>query len=58
MIKHLVYGVVPKGWVEDGPAVSLRDGVYYSVNGEFVFVLSGQGVGKVYSLAEFLGQRK
>jgi hypothetical protein len=57
LIKHLAYGVVPKGWVEDGPAASLRVGAYYSVNGQFVFVLSGGGRAKVYSLADFLDKR-
>lgn len=58
VIKHLAYGVVPKGWAEDRPAPSLRDGAYYSVNGQFIFALSAEGTATVYSLADFLDKRK
>ncbi len=52
-IRSLVYGVAPKGWVEDAPAAPLRVNTYYSVNEQFYFILLGNGRSRVESLAEF-----
>ena len=52
-LRHIAYGVLPQGWVEDSPAAPLNDGTFYSVNGQFFFQLSGQQRARLYSFAEF-----
>ena len=57
VIKHLTYGTVPKGWVQAVSPIPLQENVYYSVNEQFFFVLTGKEVVPVYSLAEFAGKK-
>ena len=53
VIKRLTYGVVPPGWVQSTGPVPLRKGAYYSVMGEFYFILLDDDDVRVYTREEF-----
>jgi hypothetical protein len=52
IMRRFTYGVVPRGYRETFKAQPLREGVYYTLNHEFFFYLSGGKV-VVMSHAEF-----
>ena len=53
ILNRLVYGRLPTGWAEANSAIALREKTYYSINGEFYFVLLGQGRSRVFARKEF-----
>jgi hypothetical protein len=53
VINKFRYGTLPHGWVELSSSTPLREHVYYSVLGEFYFVLLGEGKSRVYLREEF-----
>jgi hypothetical protein len=53
VIKRLIYGSLPPGWVQTSEPTPLRRGVYYSVMGQFYFVLSASDDVRIYPREEF-----
>lgn len=56
ILKHVIYGRTPPGWVQVHPAVPLTDNVYYSVAGEFFFERTKAGDFHVYPRQQFFSQ--
>lgn len=53
VIKHLVYGTVPSGWVEIKHAEPIRDNTFYSVDETYYVVRHADGKLLVFGREEF-----
>jgi hypothetical protein len=53
IIRRVVYGAVPKGWLQYQQPAPLHEESYYSINGEFYFRAVGRRIPHVYTREEF-----
>jgi hypothetical protein len=56
ILKHVIYGHTPPGWVQVHAPVPLATNVYYSIAGEFFFKRSQAGEFHVYPRQQFFSQ--
>jgi hypothetical protein len=56
VLKRVVYGNTPPGWIQVHPPTPIVDNTYYSVGGEFYFERAAEGDFHVYPREEFFSQ--
>lgn len=56
VIRKLIYGAVPAGWIEINPPSALKAGVFYGVQGEYYFSHAPDGDVNILQREDFFRQ--